>query len=238
MKAAWTPEAYDRGAYIGMTGSGKSFELKEDVGCWQAAAQDCAVFDVHDEYSPLGRKRRNLRLGPCRQRIEVPDFLRLSGREREDLLCQRPLSVAFVPQIGALAERQRLVAEQFAELAPFVEARGELIFICEEAGVWALATEAARASLDALATGAGKEGVALVVGAQFLTQIPEGTRGQITHYSCGVMVKAAHLDLLARETNRAFADQVSRLQRRERLRFDVLAQGARRRDKEEQREAA
>jgi hypothetical protein len=198
-----------------MNGSGKSELIKRLIHEWLAAGRVVVAFDVDDELSRHGAKLPGVTPGPLRDRCTVRELL----ADPDRWLGGRDVSLAVVPEDPN--EDGDDVARQFVAFSKWVRIRArrgreaglpDLVFVCEELGYWADPEEAtghvkaAIRRLKAIACKWRKQGVALVVCCQMLTQIPEKVRQQVSKFVCFQQVKASALSMLARETDRGFAD--------------------------------
>ncbi|AGC45455.1 hypothetical protein MYSTI_04155 [Myxococcus stipitatus DSM 14675] len=197
----WVPDAYERFAVLGMTGSGKSYLLKQWVEYLMGRRQAVVVIDVADEYSRLGNPRPSkpgFKLGPLTQRMTIPAF-RAALRHDKTFLLRADLALSLVPTPGLLGPD---LAAEIKAVLPALRARGNLCLFVEELAVWGRFAELEL--LDIAATWA-KEGVAAWFVSQYATGIPAPVRGQVSSCISGEQFKASDRDYLTRDFGRAFA---------------------------------
>ncbi|NTX62624.1 ATP-binding protein [Myxococcus sp. CA051A] len=200
----WVPDAYERFAVLGMTGSGKSYLLKQWVAYLMGQQQAVVVIDVADEYSRAGKARPGQPTfvrGPLTQRMTIPEF-RAALRHDTAFLLNPRLALALVPTPGLLGPD---LAGEVKAVLPALRVRGNLCLFLEEVGVWG--AHAALELFDCAATW-GKDGVRPWFVSQYATGIPAPVRGQVSCCISGEQFKASDRDYLTRDFGRAFADSL------------------------------
>jgi energy-coupling factor transporter ATP-binding protein EcfA2 len=161
----------------GVRGSGKSTTAKNLAAAQLEAGKRVLYFDVHDEASRQGKKKKHVELGPLRDRVSVDELLADPA-----LLDADDLSLAVVPdskEADALAEDLRAVAE-------LVEHTGDLVLFLDEVGEY---SDDARRTLKKIGTQSrhwGDEGTAVVFIAQRMVLITRSARDMASIIYTGV----------------------------------------------------
>lgn len=192
---------------VGKRGSGKSYRAKKLLGEEMAAGARVCAFDVHDEYSQLGRRSRQTNLGPLTQRCTVEELLDSGGR----LLDNEHLAMSIVPR----RRPKQAIAEDFADVLALVNITGRLTFAANEVGLY---SRLAEEDLDEAATQSRHVEVPIVFIAQRMVQVPLTARSQTSWLITGVQNAPADIKALYELTGSdTFAQEVSRLPRRQQL---------------------
>lgn len=186
------PEPHERHAVVGMTGSGKSFRVKNRVKHWSSRGGSVVWFDVKDEASKLGRVTAETTLGPLKQRVEARELAL-----KPELLLRPRLSLAVVPPPSA-AGRARAFSMVVKML---IAAHRRVVLVLDELHLYtdsALhpACHRAAAELKTLATSGRHEGIALVLIAQRAALIPLTVRAQCNLWTSFQQVEQEDLELL------------------------------------------
>ncbi|RJS26075.1 hypothetical protein DRW03_06345 [Corallococcus sp. H22C18031201] len=193
---------HDVALYVGKRGTGKSTRAKAALGAAMKAGQRVVAYDVHDEYSQLGRDSGQVVLGPLTHRMTVSELA-----DNLDVLERDGLALAVVPE-GPNREK----GEDFAALVEDVLDVGELVLLADEVGQWGRYCAEA---LDELACQSRHSAVPVVLVAQRLTQVPKTARTQATQINSGRQDNPDDLRALADVAGQDFASAVSRLVRGE-----------------------
>ncbi len=150
---------------VGKRGTGKSNAGKTLLAAELKRGARVLAFDPHDEYSVLGRKSDEVRLGSCRDRLSVA-ALAVTPEKLDD----KKLSLAVVPEGLPSA-----VAKDFAQVVDVVQDTGRLVFLVEEVGMF---SEHVEENVNHLACQSRHWSVACVLLAQRMVQIPKTARTQ------------------------------------------------------------
>ena len=204
-------EASTRRAYVGKTGTGKSYAAKADVADYlKRQGARVVVFDPEDEWSKHGEKSQHINLGPCTHRTTFEEFAADPGR----WLDFERVSLAVVP-----SEDEDEAAEQVAEFVSIVRSTGDLLVVFEEVGSYAgpeAPNKAGAKALAKIATRGRHWGCPVFFCAQFMIQIPPGARRQVGELQCFRQTTPADLAALEELVgDPTLADRVKRLPDRE-----------------------
>jgi energy-coupling factor transporter ATP-binding protein EcfA2 len=218
------PTDVERWALIGNTGSGKSELLKMLIAAWLAAGIPVVCFDVDDEMSRHGVDDPRASRGPLRDKCTVREFL----ADPDRWINRADVSLAIVPEDPE--EDAEHVARQFVAVAKWIKARGmtgrqsglpALVLVIEEVGYFANPDKAPQAMAAAIRKLRGimvkwrKKGVAVVLVAQYPSQIDSGVRTQVSRFVCFQVTKGSQRNTLAIDTGKPFADALKDLAERE-----------------------
>lgn len=187
----------DRLMIVGKTGTGKSTLAKELCGLWMKRHR-VVCFDVCDEYSQKGRRSREVRLGPLRERVTLEQL-----HKKLELLDDPNLALSVVP-----SDDEEECARDFEDLAELVKHTGDLVFIVEEVGFFG---ELAAARINQVATMFRHYGVAVVFVAQCAVQVPKKARRQLSALVSFRQDDPDDLSALESLAGETFAERVSRL---------------------------
>lgn len=200
-KAAWLPREYEVFLFIGRTGSGKSWLLKDWLAFLIAAGVSVFVIDVADEYSQLGDGRGGrVRLGPLRDRMRIRDAVAKwrQGTTRAFITAPRR-QLALVP--STRLPGQALEAE-IRSILPILYRRGRCVILFEEVHKYG---EALAPELYQAAGELGKDLVVPMFATQYPGGLPEVVRKQVSTWVAGEVGKASDREMCARECGAAFA---------------------------------
>lgn len=187
-----------RHAYVGQSGTGKSFAAKKAIAAFLAAkgsreqAPRVLVIDPEDEWSKLGKKTDKIDLGPCTTRATFEQFADDPARylDHERFAC------AVVVSSSDPCE----ASQQVAEIIDHVLATGDVVTVFEECGAYTgpdVDDAEAYDKMSMLATRGRKYGCPVVFCAQRLVQIPKTARSQITEMQLFTQIERSDLNALA-----------------------------------------
>lgn len=164
-----------RRAYVGISGSGKSYAAKAAIAEHLKANRNARVivFDPLDEWSRDGKKSKHVNLGPCQSRAT---FEQLVGDPARYLDHER-VSLAVVPSDDWTEQ-----AEQVADFVSLMKDTGDFLVVFEETGLYAGPDNREPVGREAIAKIAftGRHwGCPLVFCAQRLVQVPKMARAQV-----------------------------------------------------------
>lgn len=165
--------ASSRHAYVGQTGTGKSYAAKLAVAAWlKLPGSRAVVIDPLDEWSTAGERSKHVTLGPCEARATFAEVV-----ADPSLLDRESGGLAVV-----VSDDEQEASEQVAELIALVRATGDTLLVCEECGHYAgpdVQSRSASRAMATLATRGRHVGVPMIFAAQRLVQVPPTARAQL-----------------------------------------------------------
>lgn len=198
----------------GITGTGKSYRVKDALREWLSLGVRVVAVDVCDEYSRHGKAKHDLvNLGPLRKRVTAHELAANPG-----LLNDSRLSLSVVPttRSGEHDKSPAGWARTFLLVEKIARYAGKLVLVVDETGTWTNpangpACAQARAALEALSTNGRKDGIALVVVAQRQAQIATNVRSQASEMWVFGQSEPADVDALAERFGREEAERIAKL---------------------------
>jgi DNA helicase HerA-like ATPase len=208
------PVARTRALFAGVTGSGKSTEVKRRLAEFQKRGVDVVAVDMIDEYSIDGQADEGLvRLGPLRQRVTAPELAANPG-----LLLQKRLSLAVIPpnrsrdpQVWA---RTYLLVDKLLRASP---KKRRVLLVVEEIGTacdpqlghWC---HLASRTLSAMALNGRHDGVAMYLCSQRAALVPATARSQVIEVHAFQQVNPEDIAALRERTQGVIGDGLEALQ--------------------------
>lgn len=191
--------AHDVVCIVGKKGSGKSTRGKALVAEQLDAGARAIAFDPNDEWSRHGKKKKNVDLGPLRDRCTVDRLL-----AHPEWLDRADLSLAVVPDDW---ESSTQLADDLQALAEQVKLSGDVVFVLDEVGLY---RDAAQETLKVIGTQSrhwGINGSPLVLIAQRMNLIEKSARDQCSMVITGVQTDPEDLDAIEKMVRPSLGDE-------------------------------